>query len=206
MDSLETDSCPHDLFGLQRDALNVTEMKRWRPIQVFVALTENHRAETGGFECVEGFHQKYNEYFKHKSTMNRDGMTGNDTVCVGDFCRLLPKEDGHILSKFEHIEYAAGSLVLFDWRIPHANARSNTSGTTRIVVYTGFLPNVELNRKYCRKQLERYYDLSAPPDFWGKDNYSKNSENRSAVLAMQSDGKYKFSKLGEKLMGITPWT
>ena len=196
------DCCPHDMFGHRRDDLNISAMQRWRPIQCFVALTDNHFENTGGFECVRGFHRKFAKYFGRKTSACRMDKDLKDTVCVGDFCRLLPKEDKEILDKYEHIEYDKGSLVLFDWRIPHANARFNRSDQTRMVVYTGFLPNIELNAKYCQQQLQCYYDKKAPPDFWGKDNYTNKREN---VLEKQMDETYEFTELGQKLMGIRPW-
>lgn len=196
------DSCPHDLFGENRDKLGIKNMERWRPIQLFVALTDNHVENTGGFECVKGFHRKFAQYFKQKTNVSKIQKDMKDTVCVGDFCRLLPNEDKEILSQYQHIKYEAGSLILFDWRIPHANARYNKSNNTRMVVYTGLLPNVELNRKYSKLQLEHYYDKKVPPDFWGSDNYSDNKDN---IVEMQFDPTYQFSELGEKLMGIKPW-
>eukprot|EP01084_Bolivina_argentea_P028658 53230_1 len=205
------DCCPHDIFGLNRNNLNIANMKRWRPIQIFVALTDNHCKNTGGFECVKGFHRKFNKYFKNKTSVSKTDNDLKDTICVGDFCRLLPKEDKDILCKYKHIEYDAGSLILFDWRIPHANARYNKSNKTRIVVYTGLLPNVELNRNYCKQQLKCYYNKTVPPDFWGKENYSnsnKDSEkqsDRDLMLEIQCDEGYKWSVLGQKLMGIKHW-
>ena len=206
------DCCPHDLFGQNRDKLGVENMKRWRPIQLFIALTDNHTKNTGGFECVKGFHRKFAEYFKNKTNVSRLKQDMKDTICVGDFCRLLPNEDRDILNKYQHIEYDAGSLILFDWRIPHANARYNKCINTRIVVYTGLLPNIELNKEYCRQQLNNYYNKKAPPDFWGRDNYSnqKNKANQTQtqsdnVLQIQVDQNYKFSKLGQRLMGIASW-
>ena len=207
------DCCPHDLFGENRDKLDINEMKRWRPIQLFLALTDNDCKNTGGFECVKGFHHKFAEYFKNKKNIIKIKKDMKDSVCVGDFCRLLPKEDRDILSKYQHIEYNAGSLILFDWRIPHANARYNKSVNTRMVVYTGLLPNVEINRKYSKQQLVNYYNKKAPPDFWGRDNYSNNKDSKydkqiqnDNIIEMQFDECYQFSELGQKLMSIKPWS
>eukprot|EP00494_Astrolonche_serrata_P016087 UN16250 len=96
---------------------------------MFVALTDNTAKNTGGFECVPGFHKEFDEYFKNKSDRSvRNGSS--DTICVGEFCRLLPQEDRSILKRYVHIPYKAGSAVLWDWRIPHANARFNNSEIT----------------------------------------------------------------------------
>ena len=195
------DCCPNDMFGLNRDKLGIKEMKRWRPIQVFIALTDNNSPNTGGFECIKSFHKKFTNYFRNKSIQSKES-NNNDTICVGDFCRLLPIQDKTILSQYEHIPYKAGSLILFDYRIPHANARHNYSNITRRVIYTGFLPYIPLNIKYQKEQLIRYNNKEFPPDFWGNDHWNTDYKQ---IITTQHDISYEFNKLGKQLMGILPW-
>ena len=239
------DCCPLDLFGIERKKCNLKvdpnldshsnsnnkkanivsnkEQMRWRPIQLFLSLTDNDEPNTGGFECVKGFHKQFHKYFKSKYNINNDidnnschddeldeinEMKNNDDamfnqVCVGDFIRLLPKEDEKVLKSFQHIGYKKGSLILFDWRTPHANARFNKSNHVRKVIYTGFLPNVPLNAKYAKQQLECYKNKTVPPDFWGNERYSHSSND---IIVKQVDEQFEFSSLGKKLMAIEPWS
>jgi hypothetical protein len=39
------------------------QFPRWRPIQCMLSLTENEAPETGGFECVRGFHRHFAQYY-----------------------------------------------------------------------------------------------------------------------------------------------
>jgi len=190
------DCCPLDLFGTSKkyEHIEVPTFRRWRPIQMFVALTDNDEENTGGFECVPGFHKEFENYFRKKSVKARE-ESKKDTVCVGEFCRLLPKEDEEILKRFTHVPYQAGSAVLWDWRIPHANARYNRSKRPREVIYTGFLPDVPINRAYAKDQREKYLANEFPTDHWGREEGSKCSEKTD----------YIFSPLGERLLGIVSW-
>ena len=185
---------------------------RWRPIQLFLSLTDNLEPNTGGFECVKGFHKQFYKYFANKNSNNiiDSNNNNNNQVCVGDFIRLLPKEDETILNQFKHISYKKGSLILFDWRTPHANARFNKSENVRKVIYTGFLPNVPLNQQYAKQQLDCFLKKTVPPDFWGNEHYTSilmnsNSNNFSNLIENQINPDYTFTKLGKKLMGIEEW-
>jgi hypothetical protein len=112
--------------------------------------------------------------------------------CVGHFTPIRPKEDKDILDRFEHIPCRAGDLVLWDYRIPHANSYRNDTQTAREVVYVGFLPDVPINRAYARIQLERMRAGKVPDDQWHEHGDRQECS-------------YSFSELGRKLMGIDPW-
>lgn len=58
-----------------------------------------------------------------------------------------------------------GSLVLWDNRMPHATAAKLAGSDTREVVYTGFLPDVPLNRAYCAQQLAAIRQNRPPPAY-----------------------------------------
>jgi hypothetical protein len=85
-------------------------------------------------------------------------------------------------------------MVLWDFRIPHANSYLNTSSTAREVVYIGLLPAVPINQQYAERQLARMRAGLVPDDQW--------------VERAETDRQYcsyEFSALGRKLMGIDPW-
>lgn len=85
------------------------------------------------------------------------------------------------------------TLCSQDYRIPHANARYNHAEQPRAVVYIGLLPAVPVNERYAAEQLRRYREGKVPTDQWHESSALQPCD-------------YPFSELGQKLMGITPWT
>lgn len=194
------DCCPVELYGYKTKIK--PEHPRWRPIQCFVALTDNDGANTGGFECVPGFHKQFLAYFSGASREdfpNRDHSSA-PPVCVGEFSRLRPVQDADILQRFRHIPYKAGDIVLWDWRIPHANATHHVGTRAREVVYTGFLPAVPLNAAYATEQLRRLKTGLLPSDHWQKksDNSALKDFDSSSLLTV-------LTPLGKRLMTVDPW-
>lgn len=181
------DCCPNSLYNSGK------EIPRWRPIQSFIALTSNHEASMGGFEAVVGFHREFKTYFADRQRENNL----KSAVCLGDFSPLTTSYDKVVIDRFEHIAYEAGSLVLWDWRIPHANAYHHYGEMPREVVYTEFLPDVELNRRYAEEQLTRYKARQLPADHW----QSPASKNENATTYSF----HHFSALGARLIGLYPW-
>ncbi|KAF0721047.1 hypothetical protein AaE_010201, partial [Aphanomyces astaci] len=106
------DCCPTNLYESGK------VFPRWRPIQCITVLTPNLDPSTGGFEAVAGFHREFSSYFKGTSTTD----TGRPPVCLGDFSPLRMQEDKAVIARYEHVPADAGSVILFDWRIPHANS------------------------------------------------------------------------------------
>ena len=47
-----------------------------------------------------------------------------------------------------------GSLVLWDSRLPHATCEVLAGWDSREVVYTGFLPSTEINRRFVAAQAQ----------------------------------------------------
>ena len=198
------DCCP--------DTIDSVNKSKWRPIQCFISLTDNMEPNTGGFEAVRnGFHKEFKSW---AATREKTMIQKNDgevleinPPCVGEYTHIRPKEDGHVMKRVEHIAVPAGSAVLWDNRIPHANAYKNESDATRIVVYCSFLPDIEINREYMKKQLEDYNSGKIPRDQWIESEANCESDldivsNKNEELI---DRSYQFSSLGRKLMGIDNW-
>lgn len=168
---------------------------RWRPIQCITVLTDNVTPDTGGFEAVRGFHKEFASYFaQHPAT----AATERPQVCLGDFSPLRMAEDRDVIARFEHVSCTAGSVIFFDWRVPHANSYRHTGDVPREVVYSGFLPDVALNRAYVREQLWRYTHRLLPADHWQK------SDGVDARVAEHYSAHH-FSPLGSRLIGLYPW-
>lgn len=215
------DCCPDTIHSIEQKS-------KWRPIQCFVSLTDNLQPNTGGFEAVRGgFHKEFNSWASTRpNTIMKN--TEISPPCIGEYTHMRPKEDAEVFSRVEHIPVTAGSAVLWDNRIPHANAYKNNSSEPRIVVYCSFLPDVEVNRIYARKQLEDYKLGRIPRDQWidrekesekstdsnkvtndKNKSESNNNENDDGDIAIYEEfhdvTSYKFSKLGRKLMMIDEW-
>ena len=126
------DCCPHNMFA--KDA------KKWKPIQAFISLTDTLNKDEGGFECCPGIHKNFSRWAENR-TWTLDQYTGERVapVCVGEFTPIRPVEDADIIEHFVHIPCIAGSIVLWDNRIPHANSRFNRSSRVREAVYIGNL-------------------------------------------------------------------
>ena len=140
------DCCPNDMWP----------HRRWRPIQSLLSLAGGQDPNEGGFECAVGFHNDFHSYYKDRACN-----------CVGDYVAVNAQEDQAILQRFRHIRVPPGAALFWDRRIPHANARLNTSPTTRQVIYGGFLPRgPPENTQYARDQRHRAARGLPQPDFW----------------------------------------
>jgi len=179
------DCCPAALYTSDK------AVPRWRPVQSFVALTDNLGPQTGGFECVKGWHRTFQSWADHRPTCRQ---TGKAAPCVGDFTPIRPVEDAEVIARFAPVYYQAGSVIAFDWRIPHANATHHVGPEPRQVSYASFLPDVPVNREYARRQAQRFYNGLQPDDQW-----KENSDSREVY----GDGSvFEFSDLGRRLLGF----
>merc|ERR1711871_52294 len=112
--------------------------------------------------------------------------------CVGEFTPIRPIEDADILNQFKHVPYNAGSLVLWDNRIPHANSRFHEGDTPREVIYISLLPYIQKNISYVEEQLKNFKMGNSPSDFW---------QSRKDTLRQHAQD-HNFTALGNQLMGI----
>lgn len=142
------DCCP--------DAMH-PDRRRWRPIQCLLSLAGGLGPNEGGFECLKGFHRRFDEYYARRRSR-----------CVGDYVAITSQDDQALLDDFEHVRVPPGAAVFWDRRIPHANARANAASTPRQVIYGGYLPRgPAVNRAYVRAQLDRIRaGGEMPDDFW----------------------------------------
>lgn len=121
-----------------------SNLKSWRPIQAFVCLTDHFGDQYGGLKVVKGFHNEIDDYF----AKNKEEISNG-----GPFHRLHSKSHYSLSKRLESVIAPKGSLVCWDNRLPHATSHILAGSDTREVVYVGWLPDVELNRKYCQEQL-----------------------------------------------------
>lgn len=133
-------------------------LMKFRPIQAFVALTDHYGPESGGLKVVKGFHKILDDYF---SQVTESTSTG------GEFYRFNSKSHVKLAKKCETIYAPKGSLVCWDNRLPHATCDKLSGFDSREVVYTGFLPDVEINRRYVQQQAISIRQNIPPPAYMG---------------------------------------
>lgn len=141
---------------LDRNPWNMSKAKKYRPIQGFIALTDQYGSASGGLKVVKGFHEKFNEYFANS-------YNESEANIPGEFYRLNDKKHTKLQSELQNINVKAGSLVLFDNKLPHATCQKLTSFDTREVIYLSYLPNTEINKKYWKQQAHNFINNIAPP-------------------------------------------
>ena len=152
--------------------------------------------ETGGFECVKGFHLEFDAWAAARAPCAK---TGRPPPCVGDFTPIRPQEDAAVISRFEPVLYPAGAVVAFDFRTPHANSSEHRGPLPRQVIYGSFLPDVEINRRYARRQRDRYLQGRRQPD----DQWKEEGEGGQEP-AEPEETLFEFSERGWALMGGRP--
>jgi Gig2-like len=137
-----------------------SNLKKWRPIQAFVTLTDHYITNSGGLRVVKGFHREIDEYFGSEEENNEED---------GEFFRMGSKKYTSLQQRLEPIFVSKGSLVCWDNRLPHATAAKLDGTDTREVVYAGFLPDVMVNRTYVMSQLEAFVYNRPPPAYIESD-------------------------------------
>lgn len=179
---LHVDCDPRDPLG---------DSGKWRPIQASIALTDSLDSTSGGLTVVRGMHTKIQEYVT---------LTKNSTVKCGSFTRLHQCHD--LVSRMEPVFVTAGSIILWDNRLPHGTAEHHLGPDSREVLFMTFLPDILRNQNYAQQQLANYRKGIVPPDFHrgGRKGHSKECEKECT-----EETHHEFSELGKKLMGIVPW-
>lgn len=146
--SMHIDRNPTDPY------LSKGNLKKWRPIQALLTLTDHYGSECGGLQVVKRFHTITDEYFKGKV------FEGD-----GEFCRLNSKSHTSLEKTLQTIQAPKGSLIFWDNRLPHATCNKLAGNDTREVVYIGYLPNTDLNRNYINNQAENIKLNIYPPAY-----------------------------------------
>jgi len=137
---------------------NSTGLKKWRPIQGLITLTDHYGANCGGLQVVRGFHKRIDDYFRS----SRDDPI---YACGGEFTRLVSKNHTALSKLLETIQAPLGSLIMWDNRLPHATCEHLLGNETREVIYTAYLPDVTLNRAYWQEQAKNLGKNIHPPAY-----------------------------------------
>ena len=152
-------------LGLHLDRLpgpnGFKNIKFYRPIQGFLALTDHYGDESGGLKLVTKFHNEFDLFFKGKFDNNTE---------TGQFFRMGGKSYEKLQRRCRAIVIHAGSFVMWDNRLPHSTCSKLTNFDSREVIYMSYIPNVPLNVSYNKQQMENFLHNKKPPAYIGSDN------------------------------------
>eukprot|EP01004_Peranema_trichophorum_P004530 NODE_3447_length_1349_cov_23.266721_g3009_i0.p1 GENE.NODE_3447_length_1349_cov_23.266721_g3009_i0~~NODE_3447_length_1349_cov_23.266721_g3009_i0.p1 ORF type:complete len:386 (+),score=81.51 NODE_3447_length_1349_cov_23.266721_g3009_i0:57-1160(+) len=156
--------------------------------QGFFALVDCPE-EVGGFHCVPGFHQVIEKWTeKYKDHCLKSNSTMDPTTVQ------IPQEDTVTWSCVQRVPVRAGSLVIWDSRLPHGNFPNNCD-KFRIVQYVRMLkasdPAVRPRIQAGALKQEEFTTI----DQLGLGPISPDD--------MPSE--FEYTELGRKLYGIDPW-
>jgi ectoine hydroxylase-related dioxygenase (phytanoyl-CoA dioxygenase family) len=133
----------------------LTNVKKYRPIQGFVSLTDHYGDHSGGLQVVPRFHRRFNDFFSDCSNDNNSG----------EFFRMHSKSYAKVQQQLETLSVPAGSLVLWDNRLPHATCQQLKGSDSREVIYLSYIPNVPLNVQYSQEQKVNFAANIPPPSY-----------------------------------------
>lgn len=154
-------------------------------IQGIVAITP-HTATSGGFHCIPGFHRVYNAY--------ADAYAASKTT--HDLANLPNQDDKAYVQR---ITMRAGSMVLWDSRLPHGNW-PNSDGTFRMVLYHAlFVPPADpaVHVRFATN-MAAWLDTCVPPPLLtplgrrlllGKQRHKVSASMAAAANAVSSSVK-----------------
>jgi hypothetical protein len=181
---------------------------KWRPIQASVMLTDSLTPTSGGLYVVPGMHTCVKEYVQRNNAQTAGKLTnkGNCEKGRGNAARGRAHVKCSSFTRFDKcsdmvdhmmvpVLAPAGSIILWDNRLPHATAEQHDGPDTREVLFMTYLPDIPKNQAYAHAQRKCFFSRTPPPDFHTKSNSKKEQEEPT----------YAFSQLGRRLMTIEPW-
>eukprot|EP00993_Chasmostoma_nieuportense_P001748 NODE_2600_length_1139_cov_74.083992_g2480_i0.p1 GENE.NODE_2600_length_1139_cov_74.083992_g2480_i0~~NODE_2600_length_1139_cov_74.083992_g2480_i0.p1 ORF type:complete len:347 (+),score=72.65 NODE_2600_length_1139_cov_74.083992_g2480_i0:59-1042(+) len=158
---------------------------RWRPIQASIVLTDQFGERSGGLCAARGFHKEIKDYY--------ETCPDRCEVVAAQFTIVRPSDAELCRRTMTPVEATAGSMVLWDSRLPHATCEHNDGPDTREALFLGYLPDVPVNQRYVAKQLECFRRGTPPPFYTHKE------------CVPEARSTYCFSPLGQRLMGMVNW-
>lgn len=149
----------------------LSNIKKYRPVQGFIALTNHYGSDCGGLRVVKGFHKKFDEYFF-------SNLISKNYEETGEFFRMGSKSYYKLNEQLQTLNYPAGSLVLWDNRLPHSTCDKLKGYDSREVIYLSYIPNIPINIKYSQEQTKNFILNLQPPAYLNDDkkNIDRNYE------------------------------
>jgi len=164
-----------NLIATNPDSFFITEnnetLHTFRKLQGFIALGDATESD-GGFICVPSFHKHIEEWARANSEYYATKFAARDFVSV--------PENDPLCDQGVKVPVRAGSLVIWDSRLPHCNF-PNDSDKFRYVQYVKMFPKRKNAPTFnqCREMFIK--------EMLGKSNFQP-------------------SELGNKLFGLQEWS
>ena len=161
----------------------LTNIKKYRPIQGILTLTDHYGNKSGGLKVVKGFHNIFDDFFSK-------GIHKHETQ--GEFFRMGDKSYTKLQKSCHAIDAPAGSLILWDNRLPHSTCQQLEGFDSREVIYMSYIPNVPLNIQYTQEQTENFIKNIPPPAY---NNSNNKIVDRNYDINILTDFQKKILKL-----------
>lgn len=155
---LHIDMEPYNPYLYDSDGRS--HLKKWRPFQSFVTISDHMMKNNGGICVVPDFHKRFDEFFK---SYNRGTKILERTEShSGEFFRMGECDN---TPGMECIPVLAppGSLIIWDSRLPHKTTKKCDNVMGRKVIYGSWIPNCEINRRLVEGQRSHYKKGILPP-------------------------------------------
>lgn len=175
---------------MDRNPWNPFGSSKYRPIQGFIALTDQFGTESGGLRVVKGFHKIMNSYFEKS-------YDPEEAKSTGPFYRLHDKKHTNLQNELYPVDAKAGSVVLWDNRLPHATCKKLTSFDSREVIYVSYIPNIKINVDYWKQQAKNFMNNVPPPSYNDGDDEQQVDRNYDPKVCLS---KYQLELLGCNLL------
>lgn len=133
---------------------------KWRPFQSFVTISDHTMENNGGICVVPDFHKKFNDFFKSYSKGTKKAE--RTSIHSGEFFRMSECEGSPEMELFPVLA-PAGSLILWDSRLPHKTTRRCDNPLGRKQIYGSWTPNCEINRRLIEGQRKHLKEDILPP-------------------------------------------
>lgn len=176
----------------------------FRRVQGLIALTDNTPGR-GGFMCVPGFHKRFDawaaehEESKTGATLQRRGMLARRGPT------LVPEGDP-IFDELRIVTLRAGSLLLWDSRLPHQNYPNDSTDAFRIVQYQRYTSAKDATRDEAMRIQERARDVAKTSVPFGGSFASHNSDGDETDEDGSAPGfPHLLTPIGRRVVGLDLW-
>ena len=151
-------------------------------VQGVIALSDQEDKNMGGFQCIPWLFQNY-ESWKQTQPKNRN--------------RFQPDIQG-LEDKIEKVSMQAGDLLIFNSLLPHGIRPNLSKDKVRIAQYISMMPADEGNESLRKWRINSWKNRVSPEGyaFPGDPRNLEQEKYKTAIL----------TKLGSKLLGLTPWS
>ncbi|WP_372944374.1 phytanoyl-CoA dioxygenase family protein [Muriicola sp.] len=150
-------------------------------VQGVLALADQTDENMGGFQCIPWLFRNYDKW-KKEQPKDRD--------------RFQPDITG-LEDKIVKVKLEAGDLLIFNSLQPHGIRPNRSKDKVRIAQYISMMPAEPENEALVKWRIHSWKNRVAP-DGYAFPGDPRNWEQEKYETA-------KLSRLGERLLGLTPW-